>query len=214
MIYEKILKESQRLEEQIHIIQKQINTLPEGKLICASNGKWHKWYHSTKQGTTYLPKKDKQLAERLAYKKYLSLQLNNLLQEKEAIDAYLNHYNPNAKQTELSFIESHKYKDLLSHIFVPLKEELQEWMNAPYDRNMNHPENLTHKTYSGNKVRSKSEVIIDMFLYKNKIPFRYECPLELDGVILYPDFTIRHPQTGQVYYWEHFGLMESFHPFI
>ena len=38
MIYEKILKESQRLEEQIHIIQKQINTLPEGKLICASNG--------------------------------------------------------------------------------------------------------------------------------------------------------------------------------
>lgn len=64
------------------------------------------------------------------------------------------HINPNAKQTELSFIESPKYKDLLSPIFVPLKEELQEWMNAPYDRNMNHPENLRHKTYSGNKVRS------------------------------------------------------------
>ena len=26
---------------------------------------------------------------------------------------------------------------------------------------------------------------------------------------LYPDFTIRHPKTGQFYYWEHFGLMDD-----
>jgi hypothetical protein len=26
---------------------------------------------------------------------------------------------------------------------------------------------------------------------------------------LYPDFTTRHPKTGQVYYWEHFGLMDQ-----
>ena len=48
-----------------------------------------------------------------------------------------------------------------------------------------------------------------MALYKNKIPFRYECALQLGKMIIYPDFTIRHPNTGEVYYWEHFGKMDD-----
>lgn len=82
-------------------------------------------------------------------------------------------------------------------------------MNAPYDKNLNHPENLIHRTSSGNYVRSKSEMMIDMFLHVNNIPFRYECALELNSLIIYPDFTIRHPKTGEFYYWEHFGLMDN-----
>lgn len=31
----------------------------------------------------------------------------------------------------------------------------------------------------------------------------------LDEVVLYPDFTIRHPKTGEIFYWEHFGLMDD-----
>ena len=82
-------------------------------------------------------------------------------------------------------------------------------MNSPYEHNDSYPEQLIHKSLSGNLVRSKSEAIIDMYLYTNKIPFRYECALKLDDVILYPDFTIRHPKTGITYYWEHFGLMDN-----
>lgn len=26
---------------------------------------------------------------------------------------------------------------------------------------------------------------------------------------MYPDFTIRHPITGEMVYWEHFGLMDE-----
>lgn len=26
---------------------------------------------------------------------------------------------------------------------------------------------------------------------------------------LYPDFSIRHPKDGKMYYWEHFGLMDQ-----
>lgn len=58
-------------------------------------------------------------------------------------------------------------------------------------------------------VRSKSEVMIDMILFQNKIPFRYEAPLQLGDTTIYPDFTIRHPHTGDTYYWEHFGLMDD-----
>ena len=48
-----------------------------------------------------------------------------------------------------------------------------------------------------------------MVLYRNKIPFRYECLLELGDISIFPDFTIRHPVTGQVYYWEHLGMMDN-----
>lgn len=48
-----------------------------------------------------------------------------------------------------------------------------------------------------------------MALFSHQIPFRYECELILGTHVLYPDFTIRHPKTGNVYYWEHFGLMDN-----
>lgn len=209
MMYEKMLKESQRLEMQIKDLQLQLNTFPEGKLISTTNTRGTKWYRSDGHKPIYLPKKERALAEQLAHKKYLSLQLKNLLHEKNAIDFYLRHHDSNAYQAEQSFVNSYEYKDLLSPIFKPLSQELQNWINAPYEKNTKHPENLIHKTHSGNKVRSKSEALIDMFLHKNKIPFRYECALHLNEMVLFPDFTIRHPETGNMYYWEHFGMMDN-----
>lgn len=51
--------------------------------------------------------------------------------------------------------------------------------------------------------------MIDMFLYTNHIPFRYECALSLGETTIFPDFTILHPKTGDIYYWEHFGRMDE-----
>jgi len=48
-----------------------------------------------------------------------------------------------------------------------------------------------------------------MFLFVNKIPFRYECMLHLGENAIFPDFTIRHPKNGEIFYWEHFGLMDN-----
>lgn len=33
--------------------------------------------------------------------------------------------------------------------------------------------------------------------------------LQLGGFTIYPDFTIRHPVTDKILYWEHFGLMDD-----
>lgn len=209
MIYEKILDESRRLEQQIDLLQSQLQSFPEGKLICSLNGSRIKWRCSDGHNSIYIPKENRQFAEQLAHKKYLSLQLKNMAQEKKAIDFYLRHHDSNALQTEAEFLNSPGYKELLSPIFTPLSQELQDWLNEPYERNTKHPENLTIEAHSGNYVRSKSEMLIDMFLFKNNIPFRYECPLELGDIIIYPDFTIRHPKTGQLFYWENFGMMDN-----
>ena len=58
-------------------------------------------------------------------------------------------------------------------------------------------------------LRSKSESMIDMYLFTHHIPFRYECALTLGEVTLYPDFTLLRPSTGKIYYWEHHGRMDD-----
>lgn len=209
MIYEQIMKENKKIEQQIKSIQSQLTKLPEGQIYCSSSGKHTKWFRREEQAQTYIPKKQRHLAEQLAMKKYLMLRLKNLQQEKCAIDFYLRHHDANASQKELSLFNTPAYKELLSPYFKPISQELLEWTNSPYDRCDKYPEALKHKATSGNFVRSKSEEMIDMVLYRNRIPFRYECALELGEILLYPDFTIRHPKTGETYYWEHFGLMDN-----
>ena len=66
---------------------------------------------------------------------------------------------------------------------------------------------LIHKTERGEAVRSKSEVIIANILYAKGINYLYEKPLEIDGVVKYPDFTIDDDNTGETYYLEHLGML-------
>lgn len=106
-------------------------------------------------------------------------------------------------------LDNEEYERLLGGRRHSVKKELENWMNEKYEKNGSHPENLVVKGTQGKFLRSKSEAIIDKVLYTNGIPFRYEDKLVLENTFLYPDFTTRHPKTGQVYYWEHFGLMDQ-----
>lgn len=137
------------MEQQINFIQKQLKNYPEGKIFCTRNGSLFKWYHSDGKKQTYIPKKNRTFAEQLTAKKYLLFLLEDLKQERRALDFYLRH-----------------------HTAFPGKAE-------------------------------------NMFLYTHQIPFRYECALYLGESVIFPDFTIRHPHTGETYYWEHFGLADD-----
>lgn len=207
IIYKQLLLKLQNLEKEIENINKQLESLPEGSISCAINGPNYKWYHLKKNGADYIPKKNRALAEQLAHKKYLLTLSEDLSKEKRAIQYYLKHSPRSSNTTKL--LHHPEYQRLLSITFRPQNEELADWMHTPYERSTNHPEHLIHKSSSGNLVRSKSEAIIDMLLYLHKIPFRYECALHLGSTTLFPDFTIKHPLTGKIYYWEHLGLLDN-----
>lgn len=206
-IYSQMLSKSLELEKQISDLRKQIKKLPTGKLICARNGNYYKWYRSTGKKKIYIPKKKRHLARQLAWKTYLSQLLEDKVKEKRAIQLYLNHYSDSHKAEKLLHIS--EYRKLLEGHFVSVEEELEQWRRQHYEKNPKYPEHLVHQSSSGNYVRSKSECLIDTMLYMKKIPFRYECALDLGEIKVYPDFTIRHPKNGKVYYWEHFGMMDN-----
>ena len=182
--------------------------MPEGNFFLTNSNNQYKWYTGHSPSYQYIPKKNRKLAEQLAYRKFLTLKLQDSKQELSSLTNYLTTFSTLSRADNL-INQSKEYQKLISPFYVPNCPDYSNWQNKPYDKNNLHPENLIHKSISGNTLRSKSEAIIDSLLFQNKIPFRYECQLILGDHILYPDFTIRHPSTGKLYYWEHFGLMDN-----
>lgn len=86
-----------------------------------------------------------------------------------------------------------------------ITREIAAWEQAPYVKSTKYPNQLRLQTVNGLTVRSKSESIIALCLYTHRIPFHYEERLTIGGIDIYPDFTLRHPQTGETFYWEHVG---------
>lgn len=68
-------------------------------------------------------------------------------------------------------------------------------------------EYLIHRTSRGEMVRSKSEVIIAEHLANSGLEYSYERELTLDGVTRFPDFTIEDAESGEIFYWEHCGML-------
>lgn len=204
-----MLAEKEILKNKLSSFHIQIKNLPEGTLSSAKNGNYHKWYRFIHGERSYIYREERALAEQLAYKKYLSTLSKELENELHAIDAYLKKHSTNPSKALQMLTKDSAYYELLIPYFKHESQSMSDWTSAIYQTNPKHPEQLTHKTISGHNVRSKSESIIDMFLFHNRIPFRYECELLLDNITLYPDFTIRHPVTGQTFYWEHFGMMDD-----
>lgn len=109
---------------------------------------------------------------------------------------------------------------------ITCSKQQYAWMKANYRRNESYAEQRTFETYSGIKVRSKSEQAIGNMLEVRGIPYRYEAEISLevswmDGVRggtfggggrqykkYYPDFMIL-TATGEILIWEHLGMIHE-----
>lgn len=66
---------------------------------------------------------------------------------------------------------------------------------------------LIHQASDGKMLRSKSELLIYQRLIDKKLNPLYEKKLTIKEVEKLPDFTIENDDTGEVYYWEHCGML-------
>lgn len=209
MLYDDACKELKRLDKRISHLDEQLKKLPEGTLYSSRDGKKFKWYQHTETADIHLGKKRRRLAELMAKKKYLSLLKEDLEHERRAINFYIRHHKPRPWKAERLTTEKPQFQELLNPIFRIKSQEFQEWENAVYDTNPHNRAQLIHDTPTHIKVRSKSEALIAMVLYNQKIPWRYECALPLGAITYFPDFTILHPKTGDIFYWEHWGMLDN-----
>ena len=190
------------LVEKIAKLEKRIEKYPDMMLSASKEGSFSKWYvysDSNYKDRRYLPKKQRRLASMLARKKLDLLYLNDLKNELESIDFYLRHRKKVNWENLLA--KDSAYRELLVKI--------DDWEYQPYEKKTDYPEDLTVPAPKGDMVRSKSEAIIAYALFEKGIPYHYEEVHHFGKIKMGADFTIRHPQTGKDYIWEHFGMAEK-----
>lgn len=181
-------------------------SFPKEKLNCVLNGKYFKYYQTDGHTNTYISKHNQDTAVLLAAKEYyerLETKLNHI---QKMIEYYERHIEKDQASIDILFTQDSGYRPLLESILDT--KDFSSWAREDYPTNPYQPENKKFRTLTGIYVRSKSEKIIADTLTAYQIPYRYEAALYLDYTI-YPDFTLRHPETGDNYYYEHFGMVDN-----
>ncbi len=184
----------------------------EGSLRINGSGNRVQYFHRIRGESvleTYIPKKDFALAQALAQKDYDQKGLRSIEQEIKAIEKYLASI-PKTKAEkvyETLHVERRKLINPISETDDQFVRRWEEFAFQGKEIDGSVPMLLTEK---GERVRSKSEMIIADLLYSEGIPYRYECPLYLDGYgKVYPDFTILNIRQRKEMYWEHLGMMDD-----
>ncbi len=206
---------SQRLksaQKELTSIAKQLAKAPVGSLNIRKGNHSYKYLHVISEHNvvrrSYIRKGNHALAKALAQKRYLKLRQKELQEECSLINLKLQGME-RVKFSSEELLYKPGYRELLLPIYRPEQERALHWLQETYEKNESFPEYLKFKTTTGITVRSKSESMIVQCLEKHHIPFRYECALELDGHIVYPDFTIYQPIKNREIYWEHFGRADD-----
>ena len=203
-------KEDARLASQIATIESELAKPPKGRLRFQkrAKGKGYNHYHVLNGNRKYIRVGRIEFIRKLARKIILELMLKDARKEKRAIDMYLRHRNKTDRVGEALAKKPH-LEELVRPLFQIRDERLQKWAEADYPSTGRHPESLIHQGPGGRLFRSKSEAQIATEMYKKSVPYRYEEDYEINGIVYHPDFTIRHPKTGETYYWEHFGRIDD-----
>ena len=130
-------------------------------------------------------------------------------QELEAIHKYLTVYPKICPENIYGDLHIERQK-LVIPIMETDEQFVENWRNVQYQGKEFYDNIAEFYTATGERVRSKSEMIIADSLSRQGIPYRYECPLYLKGWgKVYPDFTVLNVKERKEIYWEHLGMMDD-----
>lgn len=183
---------------------------PEGRLRIRNKNDKGVYYRILDKNDScglYIPRKDDELARKLAQKEYEKKYKKHALEELESINRFL------AKIDKCSCTDFYSKlnpirKKLIRPFEISDSDTVDKWKSIDYEGlKFRDDDTSNYITDAGERVRSKSELVIANMLNKNNIPYKYECPLRINNYTIYPDFTMLNVKKRKVLYWEHFGMM-------
>lgn len=197
------------------IIQEKEDALsksPEGVLNITKSGNRVQYYFKEDASAVkkkYLKKSEWNLVEALCQKEYDQKVLLAAQKEQKQLDKLIKHYPERTYEHVYDELDSQS-KKYVNPIVMPEEEYIANWEQVLYKKKgfgENVPEYYTDK---GERVRSKTEILIANALNKYNVPYRYECPLYLQGYgWIHPDFMVLNVRLRKEFYWEHMGMMDD-----
>ena len=209
-IIRKLEAEKKRMELLIKGAEERLAKAPEGSLRV-SKCRNHPQYYLKKNGNKngiYLPASEKGMIRALVQKRYDRKMLRSAKAQLETLERFLGRYDPESID-KLYYQIGPESRELLSFAELPNEIFAEKWQAVKYDAKPFAPGMPEHYTQRGERVRSKSEVMIANALYRAGVPYRYEYPLNLHGVLLHPDFTALRVRDRSIFYMEHLGMLDD-----
>lgn len=235
----------EQLETLLAIKEKALKKAPEGSLrVSKSHGAVQYYQKIDKDGKNgrYLDSAHRDLAQKLAQKAYNIKLLPAIKKELALLQAALTKIQEATKGGEIPLValelvnpECHA---LVTTATLTDQQYAAAWLSQKYKRKPFQPDSPELYTARGERVRSKSEVIIADTLNRLGVPYHYEFPLTLKiggrapvsrdlsnssratksrelttssttTLTVHPDFLCLNLRTRQEFIWEHFGLMDD-----
>lgn len=192
---------------------------PAGRLRLSMRKNQVQWFQvgwGTSSHGTYIPVEERPHASALAQKEYDRKVLPLLRRYLSILDKLIALNRKNV--FESLYLAMHPgRRELVDSVYVPDEIWADRWMKIPYRGKSVDDSAPEICTLRGERVRSKSEAMIADTLYRLKIPYKYECPIQVREpgrgrsrvVDIFPDFTCLNVRLRREYLWEHFGLMDD-----
>lgn len=218
------------LRSLFRMMTERLQNTPFGHLRISQRKGHPEFYHVTENGGSrghYIPAARKELALQLAQKDYDEKLLKLLRREIWSLENYLRLTADGNPYQKLYEGLCSARQSLIEPVTLSDCEYAEQWKLMIEQDSGNKGEALpfaedshTYYTANGERVRSKSEVIIADYLLRNGVPYKYEIPLKLkresmrgnggaEWVTFHPDFICLNVRTRGEFYWEHFGKMDD-----
>ena len=125
------------------------------------------------------------------------------------IERFIKFYETQKCEDIYEKLNPHRQKHV-SPITLPDKAFVEQWEQVLYQPKGFKEDAPEYYTDKGERVRSKTEILIANALKKHNIPYRYEAPLYLNEFgTIHPDFTVLNVPLRKELYWEHMGMMDN-----
>lgn len=212
-LYEEAERRYEELVTRRNELERHQEQFPQGKLRVVKRNNGHQYFLRRKSedyNGEYVPQKDVKTIRTFLQKKYETKLLDLLNSEIKGLEKLLEGKEYPNKIRELFSSNPKDICAFLSPSDLSDEDYANWWINQEYTGKTISADCPTFITDKGERVRSKSELIIANTLYKLKVPYKYECPLQIrKGLLIFPDFTVLDVIKRREIFWEHRGMMDD-----
>ncbi|MBP3217793.1 MAG: hypothetical protein J6M46_05420 [Lachnospiraceae bacterium] len=188
-----------------------LKNVPDGRIATHRrlDGVYYTFHCSGDSAGRYLSKKDLPLILSLAQKEYDQKVLRSAELERKKLIRFASAY-PEVSAEQVYEQLGKDRQVLVTPIAWPDDVYIRNWLDIQYPKKGFSEEGPEFYTSKGERVRSKSEVIIADTLARMGVPYRYEFPIRFSGTgTFHPDFTVLNVRQRKEFYWEHLGMMDN-----
>lgn len=201
------------LHQLIQAKTKALKSAPEGNLKAYAYRKGFQYAYrkADRPEYIYIRKSQIALAQKLAQKKYDQRVLDLAKTELSCREKLLRIQQQGGPDEEYQ-----KLPEACQVLVTPIEEPFdlfsEKWQEQEYEKMGFQADSGEFYSSRGERVRSKTEVLIADLLARKNIPHLYEKPLVLKyprPVVVHPDFTLLRQSDRKEVYLEHMGMMSD-----